>query len=468
MRLLTAAMLILVLGMAGTIGSQAMFDPRVRPDVTDFDAFFAGARLASGGHAADAYSVAPLTAEEKQEARIEGGSYLPYLNPPVFMLVTEPLAWLPYLVAMAVFLAVGYAITSIGLKSILPPGVSWLPVLAFPGSAMNAIMTQNGFLTASCFAGGMLFLEKQPVLAGACLGGLVYKPQFAICVPVLLLAARRWAALASCAATAGGLACFALLAFGMQTWVAFLHAAPVGRAILVSQPQTWAKLVTIYSAVRLVHGGPVAAFGTQALGGLLALALLVRLGWRRAGGGPEIAALVAATFLCTPYAMDYDLTCLGVPLAWVMADAMKGGWRPWEKSVVLGAFILPLAARWLANNLALPVAPFFVAALFAVVWRRAQAGSAWPKAGGFAPSPQALEPVARWWRPPPGRSRPGPALVTQGKEEGLHPGSHHITLMCFSFPCFRPWGSGASSCEASSRVAPRRRPAAEPTAFFTP
>jgi len=372
-RLLGIAMLLVVLGMAVRLGSEAASDPLGRPGVTDFDAFWSGARLAAGGDAAAAYREAPIAAVERRGARIEGTDYLPYLYPPVFLLLSLPLAALPYLAAMAAFLAAGYAATMACLKRILPAAFPWVPVLVFPGAVMNAIIGQNGFVSTTCFAGALLLLPRRPALAGACLGVFAYKPHLALAVPVAFAAARRWPAFLACGGVAAALALLSVAAFGPAPWSAFLAALPVTRAALETHPEIWTKLVSVYGACRVLHAGPATAFAVQGGVTLVSLAALAAICARRRDPGLEMAALVPVALICTPYAMDYDLVCLGVPLAWIFAEASRTVWLPWEKSALIAAYLFPLAARWLNIHAHLPLTPLVTAALLLLLWRRAAA-----------------------------------------------------------------------------------------------
>jgi hypothetical protein len=82
--------------------------------------------------------------------------------------------------------------------------------------------------------------------------------------------------------------------------------------------------------------------------------------------------MAAAACLVTPFLLDYDLMLLAVPLAWVAAQAERGGdYLTWEKLILAMAFVLPLAARTMSLRLGVPVTPLAVAALLAVVVRRA-------------------------------------------------------------------------------------------------
>ena len=61
-----------------------------------------------------------------------------------------------------------------------------------------------------------------------------------------------------------------------------------------------------------------------------------------------------------------------VPAAWVVRQAKAdGSFLPWEKSVLLAAFVVPQFARPVATCLALPIGPAITASLFFIVLRRA-------------------------------------------------------------------------------------------------
>jgi len=229
---------------------------------------------------------------------------------------------------------------------------------------------QNAFLSVSCFSGGVLLLDRYKLLAGLCLGSLVYKPQLAIAVPITLLAAGRWRAIAGAAISSLGLCAVSYLGFGEAAWRGFFQASALGRRALQEGPIAPEKMQSVYAAVRVLHGGPAvaaAAQGVCALGVVAALGVAVA---RRQDGVAQGALMVSASLLCTPFLFDYDLCCLALPLAWVTAQAQATGWRPWEKVTLLAAYALPGVSRGLAMFAGLPVGPLVMLALFLVVRRR--------------------------------------------------------------------------------------------------
>jgi len=342
-----------------------------KPGPTDFLSFWCAGQLALAGHAASAWDLRVLTPLEHTTAALERGAYLAFFYPPPFLLLCLPFAALPYLAGFAAFVAAQGAALMILLRRILPRDWGWLPVFGFPGLLINASTGQNGFVSAACLAASVLWIDRRPLLAGAALGGLVFKPHLALCVPVALLAARRWHTLFAAAGTALALLLLSWLVLGTASYTAFLEQLPAVRDALEHHPEDWGKLQSLFTAARLAGAPLGAAYALQAGLTILVVLALAMLCRRRPGGSTEMAALAAAALLCTPHILDYDLAVTGVPLAWLAHDAAARGWRPWEKSVTALAFLWPLLARLATERAHLPAGPFVLLALFVVVWRRA-------------------------------------------------------------------------------------------------
>ena len=81
--------------------------------------------------------------------------------------------------------------------------------------------------------------------------------------------------------------------------------------------------------------------------------------------------------------LDYDLTLLAIPLVWLLREGCRSGFLPFEKALMALAFALPLVSRIVAGAVGLPLAPLTIAALLALILRRALGPAA---AGRRAPS----------------------------------------------------------------------------------
>ena len=372
---------LLIGALVAFIGAATAIHASARPVALDFAAFWAAAHLAVSGHAAAAYDNTVIEATERAVADMAPG-YLAFYYPPCFLLLILPIGWLGYSAALASFLVAEMAIVLAALRRILPQRWAWLPLLGYPGFVMNGLSGQNAALSASCFAGAAIWLERRPLLAGACLGGLACKPQMAVCVPVALLAARRWRALCGFAGTAIALAVLSWAVLGDAVWRGFLANAPNARADIETIAIKWPKMQSLFGAIRLAGGGNGLAYAAQAVLSVAAIGLLAWICMRRPGALVEAAALATAALLFTPFLYDYDLAILIVPMACLAALAQLSGWQPGEKLLLALLFLLPPAARSAGMGLGITVGPPLVAALLALILRR----SATPARGVTAPA----------------------------------------------------------------------------------
>ena len=74
-------------------------------------------------------------------------------------------------------------------------------------SATDGAEFWTSWLTLVCLqiervGGGLLLLDRRPVLAGILFGALCYKPHFGMLIPVALAASGRWRAFGAAAASA--------------------------------------------------------------------------------------------------------------------------------------------------------------------------------------------------------------------------------------------------------------------------
>jgi hypothetical protein len=363
------AMVAFVTNMLGGLAPHGPLPPGL-----DFDAYWSAARITLLGQARAAYDNHVIEAFQRAHTQLSGPGYLAFYYPPTFLLLCLPLALMPYLWALLVFVVAQAALLWPLMHRILVRAggarLGWLPVLAMPGFLMNAFSGQNGGFSASCLAGAMLLLEDRPFLGGACLGALACKPQLGAVAPLALLAARRWRALAGAACMALGLALASWLVLGADAWAGFLANAPAARADIETLQIKWRFAQSLYAAIRLAGGGLEAGYAGQALMAGAAVALLVGICWRKRGAGPEMAALAVTVLLVTPFLYDYDLVLLAAPLAWLAGQGVRHGFLRGEKALLAAVYLLPFGARAVALGLGVTLSPLLLFALLLCVWRR--------------------------------------------------------------------------------------------------
>ncbi|MGF3021641.1 glycosyltransferase family 87 protein [Methylobacterium aquaticum] len=309
------------------------------------------------------------------------GTPLPFHNwsyPPFTLLLLGPLGQLPYFVALAVWtlglFAAFAGVTLAGLPPERRPRALLLLALA-PACLINAAGGQNGFLTGALLLGGLLALDRRPVLAGILFGLLTYKPQLGLVLPPVLIALGAWRTIAAAIATTLALVGASLLAFGVDPWrhnlgetSAFLY------GLLDSFHGFYAYMMaSVFAGARTFGLSMAAAWGLQLLVSVPVLAATV---WavRRARDPLQRAGLVAAAVpLLTPYAFNYDLTLVAAVLVWRLSAAEPGA-QPDRLTVF----------AWLSPALMMPLQmlgfggmPVLLVALFGVLVREV----AQPQAG---------------------------------------------------------------------------------------
>ena len=82
---------------------------------------------------------------------------------------------------------------------------------------------------------------------------------------------------------------------------------------------------------------------------------------------------IVATMLATPYMFDYDMVVLALPLAWLTADGIKRGWQPYEREILVAAWVAPLIAPNIAELTQLQLAPSVTIGLFILILQRSGA-----------------------------------------------------------------------------------------------
>ncbi|MGI4733229.1 MAG: glycosyltransferase family 87 protein [Janthinobacterium lividum] len=341
-----------------------------RPIGTDFSDVYAAGWMANHGRVAAAWIWPEHYRVQQMLHASPGVPFYGWHYPPPFLLVASPLATLPYLVALALWLGGTLALATVAARAVLPGRGTVLAVLAAPTTFLCLGHGQNAFLTASLLGGGLWLLDRRPFVAGLLLGCLIYKPQFALLLPVVLLAAGNGRAILGAACSSFALVAATVALWGWPVWQSFLDTLPLTRTVVIETGQTgWEKIVSAFAAAR-AWGAPLpVAYGVQ--GGVTMLAIGgAALATRRATHRVRNAATCAAALLSTPYVLDYDLVILGAATLFLVADARVRGWLPGEKTLLAIAYVVPLGGRQIAAATLLPIDFLAVVAVFALALRR--------------------------------------------------------------------------------------------------
>ena len=339
----------------------------LRPFGDDFINYWSGAYLAWHGRAAEIYDPAAFHAFQQSIAGAPIQGYH-YSYPPVLLLLTAPLAVVPYVPGLLLWLVSGWYAFYRAVRLAIPERGALLMALSTPAVFINAVGGQNGTWTAALFGFGLGLIEKRPALAGALLGLLIYKPQFGLLVPVALLAGRHWRVFLFAGLSAIALVAISLVWPGASLWSDYLRNLGVLRQIILEDGTgVWHRFVSVFVAARRL-GAPVdVAYGVQALTGAVALVAVVLVWWRKDTSlNVKNAVLLTATCLATPYLQDYDLVFGALIVVWLWQA------QGFERTMPIAAgllLMLPLVAAALANMTGLCLGPLFIAPIFILAVR---------------------------------------------------------------------------------------------------
>jgi alpha-1,2-mannosyltransferase len=373
------ALIVAVIGFGGLaiiwIGGGPMTDRFGRPIATDFSGVWTAGRMLLGGDAAGLFDPWTHFAFQRRTFNDPNVEVYGWHYPPFFLAVAALLATMPYVPALAVWQASTFALYLAAIRAIAPAHRLLIVVaVGFPAVFVTLGHGHNAFLTAGLLGFGLLLLDRRPIIAGICIGLLAYKPQFGLILPVVMVLGGHWRAVAAAAATVAAMAVAVTLWLGPDIWLAFLKGASFTRAVILEEGITgWHKIQSTFSAFRSFGAPLPLAYGAQfAMTGVV-LGVLALMAFR--GADRRLVAAMTATgaLLATPYCLDYDMTILGVAVAFAAAHGVEKGFAPCEKSLLALVWIVPLMARATMMVTGLPLGVMVMALFFGFLAAKALA-----------------------------------------------------------------------------------------------
>jgi hypothetical protein len=340
--------------LAGLLATPGPRDAAGHVKGHDFAHFYALGSVARHGTPTDLYDIRALT--ETMWRVVPASSpdaFVPVYGPQV-ALAFVPLAALPYASALWAWLAIGVAcyVAACALAVARVPGLRarratlWILLLGSPALNVLLVAGQTSAVALVAVACSWWALDRgRPVLAGACLGVLAYKPSLAAGVLAVVVFAREWrivgGMLAVAVAQVGAGAAWAGMAV-IERHAGTLASSIAAGGMDASQPQHLHSLAGFW---RLLLGAGWPASALYAVSALAVVALAARA-WRRAGSpGARIAVLSAATVLAAPHLYVYDLVVLvpALVVLWDLAERQAPPLRTWGRAAAWLAWLAPLS-----------------------------------------------------------------------------------------------------------------------------
>ncbi|MGY2845178.1 hypothetical protein ACVIWU_004951 [Bradyrhizobium sp. USDA 4509] len=281
----------------------------------------------------------------------------------------DPIALLPFTAAFWVWSAAKLFCWLFVVYSIRPRSGALLLALSAPPVVYDFLAGQSSLLAAALFGGALVLLDRRPIISGFLVALLIFKPQYGVLLPLVLIATGRWNVVIMASLVAPALLLLSGTIFGWDTCTGFREAATFATTQFhLTGALPWYKLQSIYGLFRLAGFGYGLAMSLQILVASAA-AVWALIMWRRnVGFVVKAACLLAATPLISPYFAIYDMQILVIALVFVTgADGITSPSN--QRSFRFAVCIMFLLGYAFPITL-VPVGPFMCATLIAVIWMR--------------------------------------------------------------------------------------------------
>lgn len=365
--------------------TPGLFDRAGNIKFQDFLQFPIAARLIAQGQTSDLYNDQILNQQIRSTVGRDTNVYLRYFYGPQVALAFVPLVRLQFLAQAVIWMTLSLLIYFVCIYLLwkscgaLSPyrGFVALCAVAYPPLFHFFVRGQLSAAVLLCFClAYFAFHARRDWLAGIALGLLVFKPQFLVAIPLVLLLAHSWKAFAGLAISAAAQLALASIYFGTSVMRAYFHmllqsAASPRTTELILSPIQMHSLRAFW--VLLIPWPQVVLF-LYALSALAVIALAAVV-WRSSAPlSLRFSALTLAAVLVNPHLYIYDLLPLALAFLLLADWTLNNPHHPSASVLKLLsylAFVLPLfgpLARWTHLQLSVPV----FAALLWTLWKTQQ------------------------------------------------------------------------------------------------
>lgn len=309
--------------------TPGLFDRAGNLKFQDFLPLYISARMVSQHHAVQLYESNIFAAEEQGIAN-QPSLRLPLLYGPQVGLCFVPLTRLPFFSAAEVWAGFSVLIYFVCVyfcwRACSAFRANWgtviLCAVAYPPLYHSFVRGQLSAVCLLCFTAAFFALRaKRLLLAGVFMGLLVFKPQFLVAIPLVLLLARAWKVVFGLVLGSIGELIFARLYFGaevLRRYLEMLRNAPdwVHTAELSLAPIQMHSLRAFWTLL-IPWSGVVWTLYILSSIGVIAVAAMI---WKsKACLELRFSALMISAVLVDPHIFIYDLLVLA-PMFLLLAN----------------------------------------------------------------------------------------------------------------------------------------------------
>jgi hypothetical protein len=375
----------------------ASFDRAANIKFQDFLSFYISGKLIAQGRAADLYhnhdreaemlaTIHPIDVARETvfppSAHTPASVRLPNLYGPQFGLLFVPLARLPFLVAAQIWVALSLILFFACIHQVLRSCPSLIPysrtvtlcAVAFPPLFHFFVRGQNSVLVLVCFTAAYLACRAHhDWLAGLALGFLIFKPQFLVAIPLVLLLSHAWKTFAGLVVAAGAQLAFTEIYFGPAVMRAYFDTLCHIQRVMDAAELSLApiQMHSLRSFWSLLIPWPEPALALYVLSSIVIVGIVAAVWKSSAPLALRFSALTLAAVLVNPHLFVYDMLVVAPVLLLLVDWTLINPQHPSSAALRLLAYLafaLPLLgplSRWTHVQLSVPA---FTVMLW-VLWR---------------------------------------------------------------------------------------------------
>jgi hypothetical protein len=371
--------------------TPGLFDRAGNIKFQDFLPLYVSAQLIGQNRAAEIYE--PQVVSDSVRAIVPQATTvrLPYLYGPQVAFLVAPLARLLFPVAARIWVALSLLVYAGCIYLVWKPcatlhaqwGVVAVCAIAFPPLFHFLVRGQLSALVLACFTAAYLaFRADRSWLAGIVLGLLVFKPQFLIAIPLVLLIGQAWRAFSGLVIAAAAQLAFTAIYFGSAVMHAYFGTLwHISRAVdAVELGLAPIQMHSLRSFWLLLIPSPEISFALYILTSIAVVVIAAAI-WKSSSPlALRFSALTLAAVLVNPHLFIYDLLVLAPALLLLVDWTLTHAQHPDSDSLRLlayGAFVVPLfgpLSQWTHIQLSVPV----FSALLWVLWKHSSTCSETP------------------------------------------------------------------------------------------
>lgn len=380
----------------------AFLKPGIDPSLADkdFANYWMAGRLIHEGRVLDLFGPQPVYFAHLRAAFGADFPWHAWSYPPHYLLFVWPLGLFSYKGAALVFLIGSGTAFVLAYRAyvnedrVLVKGGSALAWIAIaPLLLLNLWCMQNGYLSGALFLGALVLRDKRPILAGILLGALTIKPQLGVLLPFLLIAEKRWLMIISASATTGLLVATSVAVFGSGAWQGFFeHVLPYQTSVMTKLDGLFLSMLpSTFGALRNLGATWELALGVHWLVAIPVALISIFAFFRITDMQGRSNILLIATFIVTPYALNYDLAGFAAAVAVLaLRDCLKPRRRSITPVFLALAMVLPVLMV-VSNLVGITIAPVVLPGAWIIALRQ----------GGFAFRANDRGPILRQRTPRP-------------------------------------------------------------------